>query len=344
MGSLRIVTIRLRKEPWILAERAEKGSRATNLKRIALSAFGLLLLGYLLSRLDFWALMQAFVCVSPGTIIEACLMQLLIMLLKWIRWRSILRIGGIKLPIARDCLTFLSSLAIGIGTPGQIGEVSRAYFLRREIGTTYMHGISLVFVDRLNDLFFLGVFGLTALVVLQIGFITTIIGVIGLVVTAVVICVWAWSSGKLFIIFLQSLMSMFRMKPGKKCRRFTAYIDMCSPHNMAKPIFLTVLAQLIAYGQVLVVAYGFSLPKPVYELLPIIALANIASVLPISVAGLGTREAVYLYFIGQGGQWYDRTMAFSLTTFSVSYLLSSLIGIFAWQVYARSAFTLRLPR
>ena len=335
---LRTLIIRPKEEPLIVVEKAATILRSMNLRRIALSAIGLLLLGFLLSRLEFGLLLQAFVRVSLRTIIGACLMQLLIMLLKWMRWRSILRLDGIELSISKDCLIFLCSFAIGVGTPGQVGEVSRAYFLKREIDTPYMHGVGLIFLDRLSDVFCLGVFGLTALVVLQSSLTTTIMGVVGLIVTAVVVFIWAWSRGKLFKTTLQILMSVLRWKPSEKHIRIAAHIDRYRPRNMAKPMALTLLSQVVVYGQILVVAYGFSLPKSVYGMLPIIALANIASVLPISIAGLGTRESVYLYFIDQAGQCSEQVMAFSLTTFCVSYLLSILVGMVAWQVYARRAF------
>lgn len=67
------------------------------------------------------------------------------------RWNLYLRVLGHPVPFALGTKVFLSGFAMGV-TPGKVGEVVKAYYLREARGTPYAVSIPAVFAERVNDL------------------------------------------------------------------------------------------------------------------------------------------------------------------------------------------------
>ncbi len=63
-----------------------------------------------------------------------------------------------------------------------------------------------------------------------------------------------------------------------------------------------------------------------------VTFANILSYLPISFAGIGTREATLVYLFATVGISSESALAFSVLLFSCSYLLIGIIGFIAYMV------------
>ena len=76
--------------------------------------------------------------------------------LKVLRWRALLAARGIHYPLGRAWGAFLSSLYVGMLTPGRVGDVLRIQYLRHDEDTPYAEGLASVVMDRLCDLYVLG--------------------------------------------------------------------------------------------------------------------------------------------------------------------------------------------
>ena len=71
--------------------------------------------------------------------------------LRALRWRLYLRRLGVDSPMGESALVFLSGFAMGV-TPGKMGEVVKAYYLRERRGTPYETSIPAVVAERANDM------------------------------------------------------------------------------------------------------------------------------------------------------------------------------------------------
>lgn len=72
-------------------------------------------------------------------------------LLRAQRWQLYLHTLDVRTPFRDGALVFLSGFAMGI-TPGKMGEVVKAYYLRESHGTPYAKSIPAVFAERVNDM------------------------------------------------------------------------------------------------------------------------------------------------------------------------------------------------
>jgi uncharacterized membrane protein YbhN (UPF0104 family) len=91
-----------------------------------------------------------------------------------------------------------------------------------------------------------------------------------------------------------------------------------------------VAATFIAYAAFFASCYCMSLsleiPLSYSKIAFFVACANILSFLPISFAGIGTREAILVYFFSLENLSSESALAFSTLVFSFTYLLFGLIG------------------
>lgn len=71
-------------------------------------------------------------------------------LFRFVRWHYLLSCLKIRLPLRQSSRIFLSGLSMTV-TPGKMGEVVKAYLLKKEVGTRYPTIIPLLIFERVTD-------------------------------------------------------------------------------------------------------------------------------------------------------------------------------------------------
>ena len=111
--------------------------------------------------------------------------------------------------------------------------------------------------------------------------------------------------------------------------------------HLILPVAATVLATALTFAQGYLVARAMGLLVGFWPLSVALAAVSITSLLPISVAGLGTREATLAILLAPAGVGLADTLGFSL-----AYLITvsgslALIGLLVWMIkpapHARAA-------
>ena len=69
------------------------------------------------------------------------------------RWQRICRFIGFQVPFLDATRYWLASFSFGAVTPGRIGDLSRAFYLKRPKNVPFSRSLITVFVDRLFDVF-----------------------------------------------------------------------------------------------------------------------------------------------------------------------------------------------
>lgn len=99
---------------------------------------------------------------------------------------------------------------------------------------------------------------------------------------------------------------------------------------LAWVVGLTVLAYGLYFLQAYWLAKSMDLPLDMLHTSFAMALGGLVSLLPISISGLGTREAVLVSYLGRLGIQAEQALSLSLLVFSASYIFGSLLGVVAW--------------
>ena len=110
---------------------------------------GIIYLVYIVSS-DFDTLIDAF---SQFNYLYVPLLLLLVIINYWIRfwkWEYYLGLLQIRLPRKESLTVFLSGLIMSI-SPGKMGEMIKAYLIKRTTGTKVRKSGSVIFAERLTD-------------------------------------------------------------------------------------------------------------------------------------------------------------------------------------------------
>ncbi len=236
----------------------------------------------------------------PPLLLAAVLVGPFVLLKGW-RWQIILADLGQRVPWGRAVLYYALGIFLGAATPGQAGDTLKAWYLKEE---GYDLGAALLstLIDRIFDLLIMGLLALSGLYILWQYFpgMTLVLVLVGLL-AGIVLALSLLLSRRWRDLLIERVL---RYLVPAGLRRFLrehdirAYLDR---FFMRWPSLLLCLGiSLVSFSTtffrlwLLLPAIGRSLPLSLF--LPTMALMVLGSLL--SVAGLGTREAILLAVLG----------------------------------------------
>lgn len=308
--------------------------------RLALRLVGPALLAIVIVRLhDCDAIVRLLRDAEVWPLLLAVVMNLVNVYLKVVRWDVFLRARGIVYPQRRAWGAYLSSLYVGMLTPGRVGDVLRVHYLRADIGVPYAEGLASVVIDRLCDLYVLVAFvavgvarfssviagplawftwgGVAATALLPLVFL--IPGIAERAAGAIYRRVRAAApdenaaGGGSFALFLTAL----RANVGK---------------GLIVTIPLTVATFLVNYVQGYLLAHALHLDLTFFDVTCLLAIASLLGLLPISMSGIGVREFFFARIFPALGYSEGQGVSFGLMVFAVIYLSITALGFISWQI------------
>jgi uncharacterized protein (TIRG00374 family) len=294
-----------------------------------LRIIGPLLFVVLLATIDPVSVWEVLRQSHPGWLVAAVAATPVMLLIKTARWRAILGAQKIRYPLGTAFLSYYVCLFVGILTPGRLGEFIRALHLVEDRGVDPGRALSSVAADRLFDLYallFLGTLALGA--VAGTGRLAVAAGIILLILTGSLVALLRSSSFG----FVQKLGASW----GRWTRHLTADDGFLAQLRSGlldldgRTVFLAGLLTLLAYGlffaQCYWLALSLSLPIGILATTAAVALGSLVTLIPVSVAGLGTREAAMVAYLTQQGVTAEGAFGFSVLMFANFYLISSAVG------------------
>jgi len=109
--------------------------------------------------------------------------------------------------------------------------------------------------------------------------------------------------------------------------------DSYSLLNMLIPaVILTLLAYVMVFFLAWILAGELEINISFWQLIPALAAVNIVTTLPVTIGGVGTREAAYVAVLHGYGISAELAVLFALTNFFCFYLSTSLFGAVALMV------------
>lgn len=279
-----------------------------------LPLLGLVLLGWVLSRLDRGALAAAFGQISAGALVLSCAWFGGNAWLKVLRWQRLLRSQGIALPHRVALAAFLSSQFYAQVTVGRVGEFLRIEALL-ERGVRPGTALAACVFDRLLDVF----------VVLALG---VCLAALGLgdrrIAIAAAVAMVGLSLCGLWTLKLLSrdeparwLAPLTRSRFGARALRFVrelaqGVMPMLRPRALLEASVWTVLAWCGYFAALFALADGLGISLSRILLTATAAFAALSSLLPITISGLGARELIYIEVLQRRGVPAESAAALSL--------------------------------
>jgi len=303
-------------------------------KLINIRLIGFVILAYLLLKISRSGTLKILVDCDLVLVGAAWLLMFVSTFMKFLRYQYILIQQGVRMPLLRTIRFCLAANYLSYVTPGRIGEFSKVYFLAKASQAPANRLAAGALMDRLFDVYTL------LLIAGVLGWATVSAGGIGLaglgwliLAIAVAPLVLIIPAVRRTVIFLSGLLQKwFRGKKSwaEQVRLFFQEIDSLLCWRMIWCLAATVAAYAAFFLCCYLLSRSVDVALPFFKITLFVAIASMLSFLPISVAGIGTREASLVYFFAAEGLASESALAFSSLIFVSTYLLFGLIGFVAF--------------
>jgi glycosyltransferase 2 family protein len=263
----------------------------------------------------------------------AVALTVVFVVLKALRWQYLLAMQGVDYETKECMLAYLGSMYVGLVTPGRLGDFIKVIYLKTDKGLTFGSGFASVLADRLFDLFML----------ISMAFSGALALALGRNMLIVILCWILLFGGFLLVVFHErfgkrivgALFRIFTPK-GRDVRLndqfedFYSGIEKFKSIRMTIPFLLTILIYLLLYVQCYLIARALHIDITFLNIAFCISAANLVSLLPISISGIGTRDATMIAMFAILGLSKESALSFSIVFLFVSNISACVIGAIAW--------------
>jgi len=296
---------------------------------------GILLLIFILTRIDLSSVVSTTARVNLWYLALAIALIVPVILLKSWRWQFLLKMQGITYPLRRAFLAFFGGIYLGLATPGRVGELGRIFYLTDDKALSFGEAFSSVLVDRLFDIYLLllvGGYGLIAFHLIKGSMIVSVI--ILTLILALPLLFLNKRIGKRLIglVYQAKLLRRFAGKLDASADQFYAGVDRLTHPSLILPSLSTLAAYAILFTQWYLLALSLNLPLSFLEIAIYVSVANLVTLIPISIAGIGTRDATLIVLFSLHGISAESALSYSLLVLFIFYICVAAMAAIAWQI------------
>lgn len=268
-------------------------------------------------------------------LVYCSLLLICLYLLKALRWKYLLEIQGIRYPISQSLLVILAANFIAFITPGRFGEIVKTIYLKNDRDIPFTKSTPTVIIDRLYDVYLLLLTGFSGIIYFSLWnpFRTFSYVLIMLIVLFHLIIF----NRKGILFAADRLLSIQFLKKNKEkwikiLNHFFDEIRILLGIRLIPGFFMTLAAYLALFTIGYLINYYFQLNLNYLTVIFFISIANILSFLPISVSGIGTREAALIFLFSQIDKSKEEALVFSMFLFLIFYILGGLFCFIGYSI------------
>ncbi len=278
---------------------------------------------------------------APALMAAAAGMNVVLLVLKTWRWERLLGMQGIEYGFRPALRAYMIGAALAAWTPGRLGDFSRALALRRERDVTTGRAVASVLADRLLDAAAMAAVAAVSLAALAAAgpagvWSLAAVGIAAAAAAAALAAGRSASSVHLRAWTRDRLASAGRVGE-ETAAMLSDLLRLLRASALGAPALLTAVATLATFAQAHLLARALQLDVGFARIAGAAALASVASLLPISVAGLGAREAGLLLMLSPAGVGVPEVVGYSLAFLVVVGGSLAALGAAAWAAGTKAA-------
>jgi uncharacterized membrane protein YbhN (UPF0104 family) len=293
-----------------------------------LRALGFVLFGAVLSTLDVMGILHTLGRATPGPFFLAVVLMAPYLIAKAWRWWVLIRGFGMAVPFEEAVRLYAVGLAAGYLTPGQTGDTVKAVYLKA-MGHSLTRGLASVILDRLFDLAVVGGLGLWG-IFLYGAFAPGQVGAVALFAVVVLCGIgvfalpgWQAPLGR----------AIRRLVPpsiagGHDVSRLVEAMVL-RPGTLVTALVITLVSFVVTYTRLWLLFVALHIDLDLTYVIASTSLAGLAALLPISVGGIGTRDATLVILFAMTGHSREEAVALSTLILALN-ALTWPVGFIAW--------------
>lgn len=258
----------------------------------------------------------------------------MVVITKGLRFHVFLKMNNVRSNFFRTVVIYAVGIFLSFITPGHVGDFSKIYYLKKEYSVDYLDGIMMNVIDRLFD--FTILFSISWIVLIRI---FDMVSIYNYLLYAVIILLTAGivlKYNKEILNWLAEKASKLFKKEKLAGRGKPSAINLLSTKTLI-PFSLSLIPNFIIFYQLFYIAYLLNLQENFILLSSMLSLASIVSMIPVTILGLGTRDATFITVLGSLGYNKAISLSLSFSFFLFNNIAVLLVGLLFFLFYKRSA-------
>ncbi len=293
-----------------------------------LPIIGIIILLYIIVTLDLQEIYTVFSNIHPIYSLISFFAILPVVLMTNIQWQILLRKQRIKVSFLYSLKNIFIGYFYGFISPGGIGAYTRALYLEHEskapLGKCLSNIIIFNTIDYLS-LLLLGAIGAIFLSSIYPHLFAVIIAVIFVIVTLLLFFLKKEKSKNIFLKIIQTrIFSSVKDRLTESLDSF--YEDLPRFKDVLIPFGISIIGWIVRFTELYFISKLFLIDVSFIYFILIIAVANVIASIPITIYGLGTREAslitMFLFF----NVIPEKVLGLSLFWFTIIWFSPSILG------------------
>lgn len=300
---------------------------------LILRSIGLILFIFILSKLNLTKTLELLSNIDLFYMTIALALIIPLLVIKALRWQLLMKAQNIDYSLKDSALMYVAATYIGVITPGRIGEFIKVFYLNAD-NHPFGKAFATVLLDRLFDLVSLLLLGYAGMCLFIAYFERTILILSSILVGTLLMILFFLYKKDLSIGILEYISSHFipeRYRDNAK----TGFSDLCNGFKTLNTnqgvlaTFITFFAWVIYFVMMYLFALSLDINIPFLYLATCISISAVITLIPISISGIGTRDATLIILFSYLGISKESALAFSMMILFMNFV-AGLIGLVAW--------------
>ena len=295
--------------------------------------FGLFIFFIILLNIDVSKILQIWIDTNLLYLSMALALITPQIVMKAWRWQLLMKMQNINYSLKDSSLAYFAGLFMGTITPGRLGDLIKVLYIRNK-GHSFGKSFVSVFVDRAFDLLSLILMGYVSMFIFITLFKREIFILSAIFLAIALLFIFFIVDKRTNRRFLRWIYTFFVPEKYKKDIKinFDDFFRDLSLLNV-QGLFLAAIITIVVWGIYFVMAYLFALSLnidiPFLYLATCVSISAIITLIPISISGIGTRDATLIILFSYLGLSKESAIAFSMMIL-VMYAVNGFIGLVAW--------------
>jgi glycosyltransferase 2 family protein len=289
--------------------------------QLVLLSLGLFILFFFIRQSGILDNLWIFTTISIPLLLLAFLLSLANIGSKVYRWKYLSRHYYQEISWYEASLASISSLFFANITPGKVGDLYKAYFMKRRYGTPFLDGVSMIFYERFFELTILFVVA-SGIVLIQLRAVTVI--ALELTVLVLVLLLVVYHKADTFVKLAEKV--LVRLPFGKKEQDLDLSIKKMPPYNIFIVFLITLLSLVLEYIRLWTVALAFGYMLNPIQVSIFMSLAFIVGLVSQIPLGIGATEGSLSYLITTMGVPPTTAFAIVLVDRTISMYFALALG------------------
>ncbi len=294
---------------------------------------GIVIFIFIIIRLDLKSIINLFKDIKIGFILIAVVSNLFITLFRSIRWNYLLRLHKINCNVFEAWKMYMSGNFLGLVTPGRIGELVKIFYLKTKYNSlSYGKLLANVLSDRFLDLsivFLVSILGVLVYFAEYLGLFFIILTLVVLIIVAVY-RLRGFFTNAFEVAVKKTFLEKIKAKIDFEMDDLISGFKELKTKQIFYPILYNLLVYFLFYLQAYLISLSLSINISIFYLAFSLSIAMLLSLLPISIAGVGIRDIVLIFFFSKLNLSSELAVSFSIMYLFVFIFTSAFIGLFTY--------------